>query len=208
MSAPMGGGIEGLEEAVMEEAQERARKMLSQAQDQADELRKRAEREVEAKRKSIVDRAQARAEALRNDAVAEGHLQAQNYKLKHRELLLDRVFDEARQRLSILVEREDYLDLVKTFIHEAVARLGEESAFRVRAGQRTNTLLDNATLQTLAEDLGVVLKRGEPLSQREGVLVETVDGHRQYDNTLQARLERMREALRAATFHLLMEKKP
>lgn len=206
MNAPIGGGIEGLEEAVMEEAQERARKILSDAQDQADEIRQRAEREVEAKSAAIVKRAEARADALRNDAVAEGHLQAQNYKLKHRESLLERVFDEARRHLSTLVEREDYLDLMKIFIHEAVERLGEESAFRVRAGQRTNALLDDVVLKALASDLGVVLKRGEPLSEREGVLVETMNGHRQYANTLQARLERMREALRTPTFHLLMGK--
>lgn len=208
MSAPMSEGIVGLEEAVIEEARERARQILSDAQDQAEQFRERAEREIEAKQAAIVDRAQARAEALCNDAIAEGHLQAQNYKLKHRELLLERVFDAARERLATLIEQEDYLDLMEAFIREAIVRLGQEDAFRVRAGQQTDAVLDDTALEALAEDLSVVLTRGDPLPAREGVLIETIDGHRQYDNTLEARLERMREVLRAPTFHLLMGEEP
>jgi V/A-type H+-transporting ATPase subunit E len=206
MNTPM-GGIEGLEEAVMEEAQERAREILSDAQDRAEQLRQHNERDVEAKRAAIVRRAEAKAEALRNDAAAEGHLQAQNYKLKHRESLLDRVFDQVHKRLVSLVERDDYLDLVEAFIREAVVRL-EEEAVRVRTGQRTDAILDDAALDALTEDLGVTLKRGEPLSDCEGVLIETLDEHRQYDNTLDSRLDRMQEELRAPVFHLLMGKEP
>jgi V/A-type H+-transporting ATPase subunit E len=206
MNTPM-GGIEGLEEAVMEEAQERAREILSDAQDRAEQLRQHNERDVEAKRAAIVRRAEAKAEALRNDAAAEGHLQAQNYKLKHRESLLDRVFDQVHKRLVSLVERDDYLDLVEAFIREAVVRL-EEEAVRVRTGQRTDAILDDAALDALTEDLGVTLKRGEPLPDCEGVLIETLDEHRQYDNTLDSRLDRMQEELRAPVFHLLMGKEP
>jgi vacuolar-type H+-ATPase subunit E/Vma4 len=202
------GGIQGLEEAVMEEAQERARDILSKAESKAERIRERAERELEVQRATIVERAQARAEALRNDAVAEGHLQAQNYRLKHRETLLDRVFEQARQRLATLPDREDYAARVEVFIREAVTRLGATGEFLVCAGERTNRLLDDALLEALGEDLGVTLRRGEPLLHREGVLVKTPDGHRRYDNTLAARLERLQEALRAPVFHLLMGEAP
>ena len=208
MSVPMGGGIEGLEEAVMEEARERVREILSDAETRAEQLRQRAERDVDVQRQAIVERAQAKAAAVRNDAIAEGHLQAQNYKLKQREILLEQVFAQARDCLATVVDREDYPDLVKTLIREALMRLGAEGSFRVRLGERTAGFIDNAVLAAIAADLDVTLQRGESLSQREGVLVETLDGHRQYDNTLVARWERMQETLRAPVFHRLMGKAP
>jgi vacuolar-type H+-ATPase subunit E/Vma4 len=44
---------------------------------------------------------------------------------------------------------------------------------------------------------------GETLEQGTGVVVETLDGHRQLDNTLETRLKRMEEALRTPVYRIL-----
>ncbi len=51
---------------------------------------------------------------------------------------------------------------------------------------------------------GVRLRAGEPLARGTGVVLETPDGHRRYDNTLETRLARMQDGLRAPVYHILM----
>ena len=37
-----------------------------------------------------------------------------------------------------------------------------------------------------------------------GIIAETMDGHRQFDNTLEARLHRLQDSLRSPVYHILM----
>jgi vacuolar-type H+-ATPase subunit E/Vma4 len=45
---------------------------------------------------------------------------------------------------------------------------------------------------------------GTSLTEGTGVIVETAEGHRQYDNTLEARLSRLQEELRSPVYRLLL----
>jgi vacuolar-type H+-ATPase subunit E/Vma4 len=45
--------------------------------------------------------------------------------------------------------------------------------------------------------------KGE-LKQGTGVIVQTEDGRLQYDNTLETRLSRLKNALRSPVYHILM----
>jgi vacuolar-type H+-ATPase subunit E/Vma4 len=105
----------------------------------------------------------------------------------------------------------DYSQIVRHLSYEAVAQLGAPSA-RIRADEQTRAILAGGPaggpaggmLAEIASQAGVELELGEPLQRGTGVTAETVDGHRQYDNTLEARLSRLRGALRAPVYHLLM----
>ena len=48
------------------------------------------------------------------------------------------------------------------------------------------------------------MKLAHPLEKGTGVVVETHDGHLQYDNTLETRLNRLQNLLRSPVYHLLM----
>jgi vacuolar-type H+-ATPase subunit E/Vma4 len=201
---PPSSGVDGLEEAVQSEAREKARKIVTDAETRAKQIRERAERQVEGEVQRIVEEAHEKVRALRSDTAAKARLEAQTLKLQRRENLLDQVFAGAEKRLDALVERADYADIVWMLVREGVARLGRDVPLRVHAGRRTQDVLDAGMLERLRDELGPTLTLGEVLSAREGVVVETVDGHRSFDNTLQTRLSRMREALRAPVFHILM----
>ena len=64
-------------------------------------------------------------------------------------------------------------------------------------------LADDQLLAEVSEELGVQAKHGTPLEHGVGLIVQTTDGHRQYDNTLEARLERLQNTLRAPVLRLL-----
>jgi vacuolar-type H+-ATPase subunit E/Vma4 len=85
----------------------------------------------------------------------------------------------------------------------AVDRLGVKTA-KVRADQTTRKLLADGIMDEIMKEMDVELQIGEELEQGTGIIVETLDGHRRYDNTLETRLDRMKNSLRSPVYHILM----
>jgi vacuolar-type H+-ATPase subunit E/Vma4 len=75
---------------------------------------------------------------------------------------------------------------------------------RVRSDAATRKLLAAKVLDDLARELNVQLVWADNLADTVGVLVESEDGRRQFDNTLENRLKRMQASLRAPVHRILM----
>ena len=68
----------------------------------------------------------------------------------------------------------------------------------------THAMLSDGMLAQLSSELQLELHLGEVQSQGIGIIAETMDGHRQFDNTLEARLHRLQDSLRSPVYHILM----
>jgi vacuolar-type H+-ATPase subunit E/Vma4 len=203
------GGVEAaLERAIKEQARKEARRILVDAQAQVERIRGQAQARADAEREAILRQAREEDQALRSHATAAARLGAHTLKLKRRELLLERVFDVVRQRLASAPDWPDFEQILHRLLREAVHSLGASEALVLHADERTRQLLDEGTLANLAHELGVRLRMGAPLPQGTGIVLETPDGHRRYDNTLEHRLARMRETLRTPVYHILMGGEP
>jgi vacuolar-type H+-ATPase subunit E/Vma4 len=197
------GTENALRDAVLEEAKGEANQILTDAESQASHIQRQIQAEINAERETILQRAQEEAEELRSHTAAVAQLEAQTLKLKRREQLLEQVFASTRQRLASAPQWPDYEQIVHNLIHEAIERLNVDEA-TVQADKGTQQVLDNDTLDVLEKETGVRLHIGELLNEGTGVVLETPDGHRRYDNTLETRLARMQEELRAPVYHILM----
>jgi V/A-type H+-transporting ATPase subunit E len=195
--------IQNLARAVLNEARAEAEQSLSDARARAEAIQQQAQARADAVRTSILAQARQRAEQIRNQAVASAQLEARRLQLERREALLNRVFEAAKGRLSAVQGWSDYAEIVQQFVREGAAQL-QADAIRVHADQQAMKLLDDTLLGRLSHALGIDVQRGNVLERGIGVIVETVDGHRQFDNTLEARLRRMQEELRSPVYHLLM----
>ena len=195
--------IQGLARAVLNEAQAKANQTLTDARTRAEAVRQQAQTRAKSIRESILRQAQQQAARIRSQAIASAQLQAKRLQMERREALLNRVFETARQRLPAVQGWTDYSDIVQQLVHEGVEQLGVETMF-VHANQRTMDLLPDTVLDHLSQSLGVKLQRGDLLEQGIGIVVETVGGHRQFDNTLEGRLSRWQDTLRTPVYHLLM----
>jgi len=215
--------IQALERAIKGDAREEAEQILADAQARAEDIRRQAEAQADAEREAILQRARQEAEALRSHAAAAAQLEAQTLKLKRRELLLELVFADVRRQLASAPQWPDYEQIAHRLVREAVERLGAAEVL-VRADERTRRVLDDKALADLGTSLPPVggteggafppvggteggpvrLHAGEPLARGTGVVLETPDGHRRYDNTLETRLTRMQEGLRTPVYHILM----
>jgi V/A-type H+-transporting ATPase subunit E len=194
--------IKVLSRAVLSDAREDAEQALSEAKAKAEKIRQEAREEAEVERSRIMEQAHREAERVRSQAVAVAQLKARTIELEQREKLLENVFSEAHQKLPVVQRDSDYEQVAERLLRESLKQLNADAA-RVRADKTTQEVFTTSMLEKVSKDLDVKIQMGETLEQGTGVVVETLDGHRQLDNTLETRLKRMEEALRTPVYRIL-----
>lgn len=195
--------IEALSRAVLREAHSDAEKILAEAKEKSEAIRKQAQEQADARRAQILEQATREAERIHSETISTAQLKARSLQLEQREKLLDEVFEAARQQLGTILHSSDYQKTALFLLHEAVERLKVQQAL-VRADESTRKLFTDEVLKEISKDVGAKVQLGPPLERGIGVVAETPDGHRQYDNTLETRLVRLRDTLRLPVYHLLM----
>jgi V-type H+-transporting ATPase subunit E len=195
--------IGALSQAVLSDARAEAEQILADARAKAEVTRQRALKQVTAEREEIMERASAEAERIQSQAIATTQLKARRLRLERREELLDNVFETARQRLPAVPQRTDYSQIARQLLREALLRLEADTA-NILADEQTRKVLSGQMLAEVSKELGVEVQLGAATGQGTGIVVETADAHRHYDNTLEARLSRLQNTLRSPVYHLLM----
>lgn len=194
--------IEPLSRAILKEAEVDAQQMREEAQAKADAIRLRAQGEAEKARREILDRAQQEADRLRSQTVSSAQLKARTMQLEHREKLLDRVFEAAREKLADIQKRPEYDQLAAMLLREALVQLRVNKA-DIRADQATRALLEKKALKELSSELNGQFTLGDNLEEGRGVIVEAGEGRLHYDNTLETRLQRLQSTLRSSVHKIL-----
>jgi V/A-type H+-transporting ATPase subunit E len=195
--------VKVLSRAVLSDVQGDAEQILAEAKTKAEGIKQRAQEQAETERAKILERASAEAERVRGQVVATSQLKARTMLLEQREKLLEEVFDTAEKRLSSVLRGSDYGQTAQRLFKEALLQLGSDTAI-VRADKETLKTLSTGEIEKISKELQIQIKLGDPLEKGLGVIAETEDGHRQYDNTLETRLKRMKDTLRAAVYRILM----
>ncbi len=198
--------IELLSRAILFEAQTDAEQIQADAKEKADAIRQQARRRAEAERREILERAQVEAERLRSQVVATAQMKARTLQLEHREKLLDKVFNTAKEKLSNLQKRPDYDKIVTELIREAVTQLKVDQA-EVRADATSQKTLKDQAIIALSKELKTELSVGKTLDEGTGIVVNADHGRLHFDNTLETRLSRLQSALRSSVYHVLMGEK-
>jgi len=199
--------VAALKGAILEEARADADAILNKAAAEAQDIQRHAETRATAEARRLLRETREQADTAAEQANARARLEAHMLKLQRREALLEQVFERANTAMISLPDREDWPDAVRDLIREAVERLGGTS-FTLLTDRQTREMLDGARISILSADLRANLTLGAPLETGTGVIVLTSDGHRRYDNTLEARLERIQDELRAAVYRILTGEQP
>jgi vacuolar-type H+-ATPase subunit E/Vma4 len=194
--------IESLARALLGEDKADAAQAFIDEKAKADAVLQHAQEQAASQRAEILARAQAEADRLHSQAIATTQMKARTMELEHREKLLDRVFMDARKQLSGVQHWTDYAQIAERLLKEALTQLRSKKAV-VKVDAETKKCLTPTVISQISQELGMEITFGQPLSQEIGVIVETVDGHLQYDNTLETRLNRLQNSLRSPVYQLL-----
>ncbi len=201
--SPTKDNLEALSRAMISEAKAEAEQIRKDAQAKADDIRQRAQQQAETERAEILNRARQEADRLRGQAVATSQMKARTMELEHREKLLDNVFETARKQLSSIEQWSEYDQIVLKLLKEAAQQL-KAGKIQVRADEQTQKMLSQQKLEDLSKELKAEITLGKPLTQGLGVVSATPDNHLQYDNTLETRLERLKNGLRSPVYRILI----
>ena len=203
VTRPAEENIELLSRAILKEAEDEARQMREDARAKADAIHQRAREQAEKARREILDQAQQEADRLRSQALASAQLKARTLQLEHREKLLDRVFQAAKEKLADIQKRPDYDQLACMLLREALVQLRVNKA-EVRADPATRAILEKRALNDISSELKGEFTLAGNLEEGNGVVIEAADGKLHYDNTLETRLQRLQSTLRSSVYRILI----
>lgn len=192
-----------LERAILIEAREEAEQMQVEAKEKAEAIHKRAQEQAESERKAVLDRAREDADRLRSQATATAQLKARSSQLEHREKVLDNVFTEVKKQLDAVKKRPDYDAIAALLLREALTQLRVSKA-DIRADESTQKALKKGALDEIAKELKGEFAISGGLDEGTGVVVDASAGKIHYDNTLETRLSRLQNTLRASVYKVLM----
>jgi len=200
--------VNALAKAVRSEVERDRDRVLNHARSEARRLRDQARAEAETDGARLIqDAEKATAQSLAQARASAG-IEAQSLRLESREGLLDRVFDQAAERLEPALFAGDHRQIVEALLRDAVAHLGNVKSLQIVADPVSRGYLGAETLAQLSEETGIKLTLGVGPDRGAGLVAQSPDGHLFYDNTFQARMKRMRSSLRASVYQILLGGEP
>ncbi len=196
--------IEVLIRTIREDARREIEELRAETDKKEAEILAEGKLRAEKLRSEILEKAKLEALARKEEALAELKLEEKKMMLERREALINEVFESVKDEIPILVNKTDYAQFLPGLVKEAVLNLETDRAV-LHFDTVSRGLISEPDIEIIGDEIKTQLTVGDDIYQGNGVIVTDRAGHRVYDNTLQTRLERDKELLRAKIFRILME---
>ena len=159
---------------------------LEESQQNLDDSITRLESEYD----KIISDGKKEADKIEKQIIGSSDLEARNKQLTVLEEAVDKVFSKALDQITNADRSGDYSNLIKTLIEDSTQILGtsEITVF-------TNTKDRDIVQSTLSQFPGTELS-SESIDCIGGIVVKSKDGAMTFDNTIDARIERLKPLIR------------
>ena len=145
---------------------------------------------LEAEYDKIIADGKKEADKIEKQIVGGSDIEARNKQLLALESSVDRVFTTALEQISNSDRTGDYANLIKTLLDESTRVLGTSEVIVF-----TNSKDKDAVQSTLSSFPGSELS-SETIDCLGGVKIQSKDGSMKFDNTIDARIERLKPLIR------------
>jgi V/A-type H+-transporting ATPase subunit E len=162
------------------------RSALSESKQILDDSVPKLEREYD----KIISDGKKEADKIEKQLVGSSDLEARNNKLLVLEKAVDNVFAKAIEQISNMTRSGDYSNLIKTLLDESTKILGTTKVIIY-----TNSK-DKSTIQSLLSKYPGAELSHETIDCLGGITVKSKEGAMKFDNTLDARIQRMKPLIR------------
>ena len=146
--------------------------------------------QLEAEYDRIISEGEKEAEKIKKQLVGASDLEARNRQLLAVEERVDAVLSEAVQRIKSAERDDSYAELIKSMIAESAANLGTDEIVLHTSRQ------DMEAVRSAASEVQGARVSDEEISCLGGVIAESGDGAMAFDNTIDARMERLKPLIR------------
>ena len=145
---------------------------------------------LESEYDKIVSDGKKEADKIEKQIVGGSDIEARNKQLLALESSVDRVFTTALEQISNSDRTGDYANLIKTLLDESTRVLGTSEVIVF-----TNSKDKDVVQSTLSSFPGSELS-SETIECLGGVKIQSKDGSMKFDNTIDARIERLKPLIR------------
>jgi V/A-type H+-transporting ATPase subunit E len=145
---------------------------------------------LEQQHDSILADAKKEADKLQKQIVGSAALEARNKQLLLVEESIEKVFAKAIEKLNLLVRNEDYTKLMTQLLDESVKALGTSSVV-VECNSK-----DKPVIQSILSKFSGATLSSNTINCIGGIIVKSKDGSMSFDNTIDARIERLKPLIR------------
>ena len=208
-----GEGEQRIIDKIVQISETEVNKISSEAQENAEEIRKEAELKANTEAQDIINHGTQEAKREKQRIVADARLKAKRKMMSMQEHLMQESFEQATKYIQELVVKGEiaeynYQAIITNFISEAAEIIGQQSlqlSFNERDKKRFKPLLSQITQnvsQALCKEVTLSIAE-KAIPTLGGVNVKSADGMVGVDNTIEARMSRFNEDLKAKVTKVL-----
>lgn len=189
-------GIEYTVKKVSDEALGELLQTISSSKTDALQVVTTKSREAEAEALKISEQQRRQADALKRQIIGSAEMTARNRTLEIVEENLNVAFDKALEKLGEMTSQVEYNRVLKSLVLEGIDVVGG-TKFVVTANSRDQQLLQ-LIVEQISHERDVSIVRSDTRTQNSvgGAIISSADGFVTFDNTYEARLERLKPELR------------
>jgi V/A-type H+-transporting ATPase subunit E len=194
---------QAIRKKLLSDAEEEAQKIKAEAEETIEEIRNAAQERAEAIKEAELERMKEHVESTRRQDIAEKKVEYHRRTQTAKSELIDDVFDKAKEKLQDYVGKSAYEHTLRELILEAGESLGGGDLL-VRLNAVDQERMSKADLESLAKEIHDRTDTETRITLDEnaieaigGAVVASADQKATVDNTLEARLERMKEQAKA-----------
>lgn len=163
---------------------------LKTSLDESKETLSRSQKTLDQEYDRIVDEGKKEAEKIQKQIVGSSDLETRNKQLLLVEKAIDDVFDKALDKINSTERNDDYSKLLNSLLTESTKILGTSDVIVY-----TNSK-DKEVIQPVLKNFSGSELSSESIDCLGGVRVKSKDGTMTFDNTIDARIDRMKPLIR------------
>jgi V/A-type H+-transporting ATPase subunit E len=163
---------------------------LKNSFDESIETLSKSQSSLEQEYDKTIDEGRKESEKIEKQIVGSSDLESRNKQLLLVEESVEKVFDKAIEKIKATNRNEEYSKLITTLLNEATEALGTTEVMIY-----TNSKDQDIVKQTLSKYSGAELS-SETIDCLGGVEIKSKDGSMAFNNTIDARIERLKPLIR------------
>ncbi len=163
---------------------------LKNSFDESIETLSKSQSSLEQEYDKTIDEGRKESEKIEKQIVGSSDLESRNKQLLLVEESVEKVFDKAIEKIKSTNRNEEYSKLITTLLNEATEALGTTEVMIY-----TNSKDQDVVKQTLSKYSGAELS-SETIDCLGGVEIKSKDGSMAFNNTIDARIERLKPLIR------------
>ena len=175
---------------ILSKSEDEIMSSLKTSLDESKETLSRSQKVLEQEYDRIVDEGKKEAEKIQKQIVGSSDLETRNKQLLLVEKAIDDVFDKALDKINSTERNDDYSKLLNSLLTESTKILGTSNVIVY-----TNSK-DKEAIQPVLKNFSGSELSSESIDCLGGVRVKSKDGTMTFDNTIDARIDRMKPLIR------------